>query len=89
VDALNEGIAAQSPRGVLPFGVVFDKSLLEGRDLFELGFEVQSYRFDRLLDRKSQQFLDSQCNLIMFDKSENERRIQALARDFKYLGHEF
>jgi hypothetical protein len=88
-DALIGGIVAQSPMNVRLFGAVIDKSALNGQDPVEVAYEQLVHRFDLFLQRQYQKFGDAQRGLILFDKSSTERRIQTLAREFKYVGHTY
>jgi hypothetical protein len=84
-DALNI-ITPRYPRNVRVFGAVVRKADLVDADPIEHAFEQISVRFDLFLRRLHNQGGDSQRGLIVFDKSSTERRIQRLARDFKYVG---
>lgn len=69
------------------FGAVIKKSSLPGIDPVEHAFEQLSSRFDLFLQRLYRKYDDPQRGLIIFDKSSTERRIQNMAREFKYAGH--
>jgi hypothetical protein len=85
-DALKLGVANNHPNGVRLFAAVIKKeSMTDGH--VEHAFEQISTRFDKFLMRRYQKYSDPQRGIILFDKSSTERRIQALARDFKYEGH--
>lgn len=62
------------------------KQALIGEDPVIHAFEQLSSRFDFFLKRLHHQG-DTQRGLMLFDKSTTERRIQTLAREFKYHGH--
>lgn len=86
-EALKKGIAESFPAGVRLFGAVVKKSALVGSDPVEHAFEQLSNRFDLFLKREYAKYDNPQRGLILFDKSSTEKRIQTLARDFKYSGH--
>lgn len=88
-DALNDGIEAQSPANVRLFGAIISKASLQKQDAVELAFEQLANRFDLFLLRRYRKHGDAQRGLILFDKSSTERRVQTLARDFKYIGHTY
>lgn len=50
-------------------------------------FEHLTNRFDCFLKRLHNWYNDKQRGLILFDESSTERKIQTLAREFKYEGH--
>lgn len=76
-----------SRHGVRLFGAVVKKSALHGEDPVEHAFAQLSSRFDLFLKRLYAKHNDAQRGIILFDKSSTEKRIQTLARDFKYSGH--
>lgn len=86
-EALAHGVVAFHPRSVRLFGAVIDKGALDGEDPAEHAFEQLASRFDRYLQRLYSKHNDAQRGIILFDKSSTERRIQTLAREFKYTGH--
>lgn len=86
-DALKAGVADHYPQGVRLFGAIINKEAAIGRDPVELAFEQISSRFDLFLKRCHHKYNDSQRGLMIFDNSSTERRIQSLAREFKYSGH--
>lgn len=86
-DALRVGVAARPRKNVRLFGAVIRKALIVGEDPIEHAFEQMINRFDLFLKRLHHKFNDSQRGIILFDKSSTERRIQSLAREFKYAGH--
>lgn len=88
LDALKVGVVDRNSRFVRLFGVVLEKSNFSGQDIAKVAFEQLSSRFDMLLTRLHGQN-DTHRGLIIFDKSATERRIQTLAREFKYAGHSF
>jgi hypothetical protein len=72
--------------GVRLFAAIIKKdSMLDNH--IEHVFEQLVTRFDMFLKRRYTKYDDPQRGLILFDKSSTERRIQTLARDFKYEGH--
>lgn len=85
-DSLKEAIADENGQ-IRLFGVVIRKAALVGKDPVEYAFEILSQRFDLFLQREYIKFQNPQRGIILFDKSNTERRIQTLARDFKYNGH--
>jgi hypothetical protein len=88
LDALNVGVCTRHPH-VRIFAAVLEKKNFSGQDIAEVAFEQLSSRFDQYLGRLYRQKQDSQRGLILFDKSSTERRIQTLAREFKYTGHTY
>jgi hypothetical protein len=88
-DTLISGIVAQSPLNVRLFGAVIHKASLDRQDPVELAFEQLAHRFDLFLQRRYQKYGDAQRGLVLFDNSTTERRIQTLAREFKYVGHTY
>lgn len=86
-EALHKGVAAFHPNGIRLFAAVVKKDALPGIDPVEHAFEQLSSRFDLFLRRLYAKHNDPQRGLILLDKSSTERRIQTLARDFKYVGH--
>ena len=89
LDALSIGIAKHHPRDVRLFGAVLEKQNFAGQDIAQVAFEQLSSRFDQYLGRLYREKNDRQRGLILFDKSATEKRIQTLAREFKYTGHSF
>ncbi len=86
-EALSVGVASQERSGVRLFAAVIDKAAANGRDPVELAFEQLTSRFDQFLKRLYIKHGDAQRGLILLDKSSTEKRIQTLAREFKYEGH--
>lgn len=86
-DSLADGVAANFPTNVRLFGAVIKKMELPGADPVEHAFEQIANRFDLFLRRLYTKYRDPQRGVIIFDKSTTEKRIQTLARDFKYNGH--
>ena len=68
------------------FASVIKKSSVIQRDVIELAFEQLASRFDQYLMRLHKQN-DTQRGIIIFDKSTYESTIQALATDFRTIGH--
>ena len=68
------------------FACVADKELLTGKDPLLTAFEQVVTRFDYYLNRLYKQN-DTQRGIMIFDKSTYEETFQALARDFRSLGH--
>lgn len=89
VDALQTGLVNEKRTGVNLFAVVIDKSKLVGEDPVEHAFECLTSRFDLFLKRLHQKYDSSQRGLMIFDKSSTEQRLQTLAREFKYSGHQW
>lgn len=90
-DALNIAIAKnyrKSNPQVRLFAAVINKYKLSGTDPVIHAFEQLSSRFDLFLKRLYKHNKgDKQRGLMLFDKSTTEKRIQTLAREFKYNGH--
>lgn len=68
------------------FASVIKKSMVSPHDPVEIAFEQMASRFDHYLMRLHRSG-DTQRGIIIFDKSTYETTIQALARDFRTLGH--
>lgn len=85
-DALKNGVQDNYKQGVRLFAAVVKKSSMSDSHV-EHAFEQISTRFDMFLKRRYIKHNDPQRGIIIFDKSSTERRIQTLARDFKYEGH--
>lgn len=79
-------VVSKHPNSVRLFAAVIEKNAMISGHV-EHAFEQISTRFDMFLKRKYNRHDDPQRGLILFDKSSTERRIQSLARDFKYSGH--
>lgn len=86
-DALKVGIVDRKRANVRLFGAVIKTSTVVGQDPVELAFEQLTSRYDLFLKRLHNKHADTHRGLILFDKSSTERRIQTLAREFKYSGH--
>jgi hypothetical protein len=86
-DALTTCVCARHPQELRLFGAVIRKAAVAGEDVAELAFEQICSRFDHFLARLYRAKHHPERGLIIFDKSSTERRIQSLARDFKYEGH--
>lgn len=87
-DALTSINHPSRRKSIRLFGAVIKKSAVSGIDPVEHAFEQISSRFDLFLKRLHQNG-DTQRGLILFDKASTEKRIQTLAREFKYQGHSF
>lgn len=85
--ALSAGIVEHHPKGVRLFASVVRKAAVAGEDPVIHAFEQLTSRFDLFLKRLHHKHGDSQRGLMLFDKSSTERRIQTLAREFKYHGY--
>jgi len=68
------------------FASVIDKASVSPRDPIELAFEQLASRFDQYLMRLHKNN-DTQRGIIIFDKTTYESSIQALATDFRTIGH--
>ena len=87
-DAL--GIArSHFPRDIRLFAAVLGKQKFAGVDIIEEAFTQVCSRFDHYLARLYRNTRRPERGLILFDKSSTETRIQTLARDFKYSGHQY
>jgi hypothetical protein len=89
-DALDTCVCQRSPRDVRLFAAVVRKAAVAGQDPAEIAFEQLCSRFDHYLARRYHANPnDPQRGMIIFDKTSErtEKRIQTLARDFKYEGH--
>ncbi len=92
IDAIKDSlsiICKHHPRDVRLFATVLKKSNFSGQDIIEEAFTQLCSRFDQYLMRLYRNTQDPQRGLILFDKSSTEARIQTLARDFKYSGHQY
>lgn len=87
IDVLTKCVRGRHPRDVRLFGVAIRKAAVPGEDVAEMAFEQLCSRFDHYLARMYRATNEPQRGLIIFDKSSTERRIQTLAREFKYEGH--
>lgn len=87
LDALDVGKGLQ---GVNPmFGIVAEKSVLSPEDPVAFAFEQICARFDAFLTRQYHQG-NPQRGLVILDrnkKQSGETRLQAMATDFRRLGH--
>jgi hypothetical protein len=90
-DALQSGIQTRMRFGVRLFAAVVDKEkLLPGETPIDIAFEQIASRFDHLLTRLNQRTgRTPERGLILCDKASNEMSIQAVARKFKYQGHQW
>ena len=86
-DALKIGVSDNYPRSVRLFGAIIKKDCLIGNDPVEHAFEQLTSRFDLFLKRLHKKHNNSQRGIMLFDESSTEKRIQTLAREFKYTGH--
>jgi len=77
------------PSDVRLFAAVLNKQSFSGRDIIEEAFTQVCSRFDQYLRRIYLNTGKPERGLILFDKSSTEARVQTLARDFKYSGHQF
>ncbi len=77
------------PRDVRIFAAVLKKQNFAGQDVIEEAFTQVCSRFDHYLMRMYRNTQKPERGLILFDKSSTEARIQTLARDFKYSGHQY
>jgi hypothetical protein len=68
------------------FAAVIEKAAVSPEDPVEVAFEEIASRFDRFLLRRHRDG-DSQRGLIVLDKSTMETRLQALATEFRFVGH--
>ncbi|MBP7963484.1 MAG: DUF3800 domain-containing protein [Caldilineaceae bacterium] len=68
------------------FASVIQKTVASPQDPILLAFEQMASRFDYYLQRLHRNG-DTQRGLIIFDKSTYETTIQALATDFRTIGH--
>lgn len=68
------------------FASIIKKSAVSPRDPVELAFEQVASRFDQYLMRLHRSN-DTQRGLIILDKTTYESTIQALATDFRTIGH--
>lgn len=87
IDILRTCVCNRHPRDLRLFGTVIRKAAVPGQDVAEIAFEQLCSRFDHYLARLYRQSKSPERGLILFDKSATERRIQTLARDFKYEGY--
>lgn len=84
-----EVVRRHHPRDVRLFAAALNKQNFSGQDIAHEAFTQVCSRFDLFLMRLYQGKGDKQRGMIIFDKSNTEARIQALARDFKYSGHQY
>jgi Protein of unknown function (DUF3800) len=91
LDAMKDAlrvIARRHPKDLRLFGAVVRRQALAGKDPIEHAFEQVTSRFDLYL-RRLHLNGDTQRGLMLFDKSSTEQRLQTLAREFKYVGHQW
>jgi hypothetical protein len=79
------GILGRSQK-VHIFGAAIHKAAISPNDPMEFAFEQICNRFDRFLGRLHKSN-NTQRGLIILDKSSYETSLQALARDFRTIGH--
>jgi hypothetical protein len=92
IDAIKDSlsiICKHHPRDVRLFATVLKKPNFSGQDIIEEAFTQVCSRFDQYLMRLYRNTQHPERGLILFDKSSTEARIQTLARDFKYSGHQY
>jgi hypothetical protein len=77
------------PRDLRLFAAVLEKQNFSGQDMIEEAFTQVCSRFDHYLMRLYRNTQNPERGLILFDKSSTEARVQTLARDFKYSGHQY
>ncbi len=77
------------PRDVRLFAAALCKQNFSGQDIAHEAFTQLCSRFDLFLMRIYRVKSEKQRGLIIFDKSSTEARIQTLAREFKYSGHQY
>lgn len=87
-DILTVTIANKGWDSVRLFGAVVKTASVISDDPVEHAFAQIAMRFDQFL-RRCHLNENTQRGLMLFDKSSTERRIQTLARDFKYVGHQW
>jgi len=88
IDALTVGIRTRPHRPRL-FGTVLKKANFVGEEISEIAFEQLSSRFDHYLTRLHLKQENTHRGLIVFDECSTEKRIQTLAREFKFNGHTY
>ncbi|WP_370543486.1 DUF3800 domain-containing protein [Herbaspirillum sp. Sphag1AN] len=71
------------------FACIVEKAALTGTDPVHYCFEQIAMRFDQFLGRRHAKHNDPQRGLMLFDESSTEKRLQTLAREFKYQGHSY
>jgi len=92
MDAIKDAlgiVCKHHPRDVRLFAAVLRKQNYSGQDIIEEAFTQVCSRFDQYLMRLYRNTKTPERGLILFDKSSTEARIQTLARDFKYSGHQY
>jgi hypothetical protein len=92
IQALKDALAViprHHPRDVRIFAVALNKQNFSGQDIAQEAFAQICSRFDLFLMRLYHGKGDKQRGILLFDKSHTEARIQTLARDFKYAGHQY
>jgi hypothetical protein len=88
MDAITTCVCNRHPRDIRLFASVIRKGAIAGEDPAEVAFEQLCSRFDHFLARRYRENPDfAHRGLLLFDKSATERRVQTMARDFKYEGH--
>jgi hypothetical protein len=91
VQALRDGVQTRMHYGVRLFAAVIDREKLNaGEAPIDIAFEQIASRFDHLLTRLNQRRGRShERGLILCDKASHESTLQAVARRFKYEGHQW
>lgn len=89
--ALHDGVFSRMHFGIRLFAAVIDREKLQSNETpIDIAFEQVASRFDHLLTRLNQRTGRTQeRGLILCDKASNELSIQAVARKFKYEGHQW
>jgi Protein of unknown function (DUF3800) len=90
-EALNAGVFTRMHFGIRLFAAVIDRDKLQSNESpIDIAFEQVASRFDHLLTRLNQRVgRTPERGLILCDKASNELSIQAVARKFKYEGHQW
>jgi Protein of unknown function (DUF3800) len=88
-DALEAGITKERSTSARLFACVIEKAAfpVNNKDAVEYCFEQLVSRFDLFLKRRHIKHNDTHRGLMLFDESSTEKRLQTLAREFKYSGH--
>lgn len=88
-NAIKDALRLIDGRHYRVFASVVNKSAISPDDPIRSTFQQLISRFDHFLAREHTHFGNTHRGLVIFDKTSKERPIQALARDFKTIGHDW
>ena len=88
-NAIKDALRLVDGRHYRAFASVVNKAAISPADPVRETFQQLVSRFDHFLTREHMHFNNTHRGLIIFDKTSKEGPIQALARDFKTVGHDW